>query len=104
MRSSTNWIPWVLITVAFAAAFAYANVEQGDGQRYAAGLFGAALGAALLLWGISELKQGRIRGKRVHVHRTETPLVFGLLLIGTRIAPGVVMLGAAIWVVFFKAM
>ena len=98
-----NWIPWVLMAVAFAAAFAYTNVEQGSAQRYAAGVFGASVGAALLLWGIEEIKQGKIRGKRVYVSRTDDPAVFLLLLVGKRIAPAVVMLGAAIWIVFFRA-
>ena len=102
IRSGMNRIPWVLMAVAFAAAFAYAKVEQAAAQRYAAGIFGASLGAALLLWGMEELKQGKIRGKRVYVSRTDAPVIFLLLLVGKRIAPATVMLGAAVWIVFFR--
>ena len=90
------------MAVSFAAAVAYMNVEQESAQRYAGGVFGASLGAALLLWGIEELKQGKIRGKRVHVSRHDTPFVFLLLLIGKRFAPATVLLGAAIWITFFR--
>ena len=90
------------MALAFAAAFAYANVQQGTAQRYTAGIFAASLGAALLVWGMKELKQGKIRGNRAHVHRADAPVVFLLLLVGKRIAPGIVMLGAAIWIVFLR--
>lgn len=91
------------MSIALAAALGYATLEQDTARRYAAGIFGGSLGAALLLWGIEEIKRGTIRGKRVHVRLSDAPIVFVLLLFGKRIAPAILMIGAAIWLVFFRA-
>ena len=88
--------------MAFAAAFAYTNIDQELAQRYAAGIFAVSLAVALLLWGIEEVKKGKIRGKRVYVSRTEAPAVFLVLLAVKRFVPAIVMVGAAIWIVFFR--
>lgn len=90
------------MAMALIAAFGYTHLEQDNAQNYAAGVFGGSLGAALLLWGIEEIKRGRIRATRVHVRRSDSPTVFLLLVLSKRIAPAIVMLGAAIWVAFFR--
>ena len=102
IKSRKNWIPWGLMALAFAAAFAYTNIDHESAQRYAAGIFAVSLGTALLLWGIEEMQQGRIRSKRVYVSRTEAPTSFLVLLAAKRFVPAIVMVGAAIWIVFFR--
>ena len=96
-------VPWLLMAIAVFAAIGYVYLEIDSARRYAAGVFGGALGAALLLWGIDEIKRGRIRAKRVYVSRSDKPTVFLLLVLAKRIVPAIVMLGAAIWLAFFRA-
>ena len=40
IKPSMNWIPWGLMALALAAAFAYTNIDHEFAQRYAAGIFG----------------------------------------------------------------
>lgn len=90
------------MVMALLAMFGYLYTEQDTARRHAAGIFGGSLGAALLLWGMEEIKRGRIRGKRVQVQRSDAPVVFLLLLLGKRVAPALLMIGAAIWIVFSR--
>ncbi len=83
--------------LAVAAAYVFTAATDLNFQRHAAGIFGAALGGALILWGVEELLQGRIRGKRAAVVRTDAPLLFFSLLVATRFFPGVTMLLAGLW-------
>ena len=101
-NSGMDWMPGVLMALAFAGAVAYTTSENAAVQRCAAGTFGLGVGAALLFWGSAELKRGRIRGKRVSVRRADSPVTFLLLLFGKRFVPGTLMIGAAIWFVFFR--
>ena len=87
---------------AAAAAWVFAHTEAEAAQCYAAGVFGASLGSALLLWGIEELKDGKISGKRVRVRRSTSPLVFLAMVVGMRFFPGFAMLLGAFWYVFLR--
>lgn len=99
---STRWFPWGLIGLAAVAAWVFAKAGAGIVQNYAAGVFGASLGGALLLWGVEELMAGRIRGKRVYVRRSESPFVFFALITGMRFFPGLAMLVGAFWYLFLR--
>ena len=90
----------MLIGIAVVAAWVFSNTGVEDMKRYAAGIFGVSLGSSLLLWGLEELRNGRIRGKRVQVHRDNSPVVFFLLIAGMRFFPGLAMLVGAIWYLF----
>ncbi len=97
-----RWFPFVFIGIAAISAYLFSIAEKDAFQKYAACGFGISLGSALLLWGLQELIDGKIRGARVYVHRKENPLIFFLLLIGKRFCPGFIMLCAAFWFVFLR--
>jgi len=96
-RRWPGWLPVALAIGAFASAFAFATVEQPAAERLAASVFCLALGTALLLWGLDERREGRIRGHRVHVHAGDNPRVFLLLLALKRFVPGAAMVLAGLW-------
>ena len=96
----SSWAPYILIGITFICAGAYGLSEVEIIRRYAAGVFGTSLGGALLLWGKAEIRDGRIKGKRVYVYRDNTPVMFFTLLAGKRIIPGGVMLLAGLWHAF----
>lgn len=101
--SSRALLPYILMAVAFACAVLFVNTEVEPVRRYAAGSFGMALGAALLLWGVDEYRAGQIRGTRIYVHRASHPAVFFLLLAGKRWFPGGIMLLAGFWYAFIRS-
>ena len=93
-------MPWLLIVVAGIGAFIFSQSDTEIVQRWAAGTFGFALGAALLLWGVEEQNRGTIRVKRIQLRKTEFPKLFLATLVISRFLPGVFMLGVALWYVF----
>ena len=87
-----SWVPFALMAVAAASAYAFSTTNSGSVQRYAGAAFGISLGGALLFWGVQELLSERIRGTRVYVNRRDSPIVFFSLLAGKRFVPGLAML------------
>lgn len=74
MDDTIRRVPWVIMALAALAACIFANTDADVVQTHAGGVFGASLGFALLLWGLEELKDGEIPGKRVGVQRRDSPL------------------------------
>lgn len=97
------WLPISLAVVAFVNAYLYSTYQDPNIKKYCPMLFGTCLGLALILWGTSELRAGKIKGKRAYVYREKSPLIFNLLLFGKRFIPGIIMLLAGIWYGFFKS-
>ena len=93
----TRRLPWLLMGLAFLAAWTFTSTDSEIIRHYAAGVFGASLGGALTLWGLSELKAGKIRGKGGYVLRSDSPVVFFSLIMVTRFFPGLAMLLATFW-------
>jgi hypothetical protein len=102
IRPNATLISWFPMSVAFAAAVGYTMVGSDFARRQAAGIFGLSLGFALLTLDYQALRHERLRSRRVYVQRAESPVVFYALLLGTRIAPGLFMIGAAVWILYFK--
>jgi len=100
-KNQWTWIPFVLIGVAFISAAIFVNTDVELLRRYVAGVFGGALGGALLLWGSTELLDGKIQGRRVYVSRHNNPTIFFLLVGGKRFIPGAIMLLVGFWYAFF---
>ena len=78
-----------------------AVLVNGEAERIQQ--YEVALGCALLTWGLAELDEAKIHGKRVDVYRRQRPIVFYLLLFGNRVVLGMVMLLAGLWYTFTRA-
>ena len=96
-RTSNFWLPVLLAIFAFANAALYALYQVQPVQRYSPFLFGFCLGLALILWGRKEQQTGKIKGKRVHVYKSDNPVLFNILLVAKRILPGAIMMLVGIW-------
>lgn len=96
-------LAFVSFGCAVLCALAFHWSEDEPGRRLAAGSFGSFLGAALCLFGLEEKREGRIRGRRTRVERREHPVLFHVLLAGTRWLPGVAMLVAGVWHAWLRA-
>jgi hypothetical protein len=96
------WLPILLTVMAFGSAYLYSSYENALIQEYSPVVFALSLGLALVLWGVSELKSGKIRGKRRYIYQKDNPALFKIILSIKRFVPGIIMILAGIWYGFFK--
>ena len=85
------------MAVAVLSAYIYSNTNAESGKVNSASSFGISLGAALCIWGIEEYREKKIRGVRVYVNASDSPLLFGTLLALKRFVPGIIMIAAGTW-------
>lgn len=85
------------MAVAALSAYIYSIANAEFTKVYSASSFGLALGSALCIWGIGEYRKKKIRGVRVYVNASESPLLFVTILALKRFIPGIIMVAAGTW-------
>jgi hypothetical protein len=91
------------MAVSFLSAWIFSITNVESTKAYSAGSFGLSLGSALCIWGIEEYREKRIRGTRVYVSSSESPILFATLLALKRFVPGIIMVFAGIWYLLSSA-
>jgi hypothetical protein len=91
-------LPLFLMIAAFVSAAIFSFTASEGLREVCQVLFAECLGLALILFGVSNNRGGRVGGKRTYVYRDKNPRIFHALLYLKFFVPGIILLVAGLWI------
>jgi hypothetical protein len=84
-----DWLATLLFVSAFACAAYFGRDEVAHLSTFSGIYFGFALGCSLLLWGMIDLENGTIKGRRRYYSKSEEPKMFVFLFLFKIVLPSI---------------
>jgi len=76
-----HWAAILLLLSAFACAAYFGKSEALTTRKWSGAYFGYALLSSTVIWGLINLKTGRVRGKRRYYAKERNPKMFALIMV-----------------------
>mgnify|MGYP005842602245 CR=1 FL=1 len=84
-----HWAATLLLISAFACAALFGGDQDPSSRQRSGAFLGFALGLSMLLWGVINVEEGRIKGRRRYYRRDEHPGMFAFLMAFKIVLPAV---------------